>query len=410
MEGSGTRFVAVFPFDGDRCVRLKIALSANSSEKAKANLAAEIPGWDIGLVRRDARAEWNRLFARTRIEGSEEALVNWYTSLYHLYLQPCDYSDVGEKPYYTQLSLWDTFRVVHPWYTLVTPEIVGPTVDSMLRLHRQEGKLPVMSYGGKVGGAIWYQGCANADQVAEYPRLQKILIDAWRERFRNSTMPFVLTQLSAFQTHTPNSRLPDDFWKKQSSPSQCLGFGPFRIMQDTFRAYPGTGVACTIDIGGSSDIHPTNKREVGRRLAHEAMRLAFGRAEFQSGPRAASAARRGSAVVVRFDNAGKGLTLGEGVRDFHPHLFALAGADGKFRWADGRLEDDGSVVVSSPDVPDPMRVQYCVSAYPPGVCFRRADDGIPVYPFDLDLNCMEEGRVRENWPHAQRAGCRNTRS
>lgn len=246
-----------------------------------------------------------------------------------------------------------------------------------------------------IGGAIWYQGCANADQVVEYPRLQKLLIDAWREKFHNPTMPFVLTQLSAFQTHVPNSRLQEDFWKEQSSPSQCIGFGAFRIMQDTFRAYPGIGVACTIDIGDSSDIHPTNKREVGRRLAHEAMRLAFGRAEFPQGPRAASVERRGAAVVVWFDNVGTGLTLGDGVRDFHPHLFALAGVDGKFRWADGRLETDGSVVVSASEVADPVRVQYCVSAYPPGVCFRRAGDGIPVYPFDLNLNHMEDGMQKE---------------
>ena len=68
---------------------------------------------------------------------------------YHLYFQPNDYSDAGDSvPYYTTLSLWDTFRACHPWYSIVTPEVTDGAVDSFMRHYRTFGRLPVMSYGG----------------------------------------------------------------------------------------------------------------------------------------------------------------------------------------------------------------------------------------------------------------------
>ena len=141
------RYMVSFPPGSELMV--KVGLSITSAEAARRNLIAEMPAWDFEDVRRKASAEWNRLLSRTRAEGDAESLRNWYTALYHLYLQPMDYADVGEEPYLTTLSLWDTFRAANPWYTLAVPEIVDPCVRSMLKVAREEGKLPVMSYGGK---------------------------------------------------------------------------------------------------------------------------------------------------------------------------------------------------------------------------------------------------------------------
>ena len=141
------RYVVTFPSGSELMV--KVGLSMTSADAARRNLIAEMPAWDFKDVRRKAEAEWNRLLSRTRAEGDADFLRNWYTALYHLYLQPMDYADVGEEPYLTTLSLWDTYRAAHPWYTLATPEIVTPCVRSMLKVAREEGKLPVMSYGGK---------------------------------------------------------------------------------------------------------------------------------------------------------------------------------------------------------------------------------------------------------------------
>ena len=143
------RYVLSFAAGDSRTLLVRVALSMSSAEVAEGNLREEIRDWDFDRVRREARSEWNRLLSRTRIEGDDRTMRNFYTALYHLYLQPCDWSDAGEKAEMTQLSLWDTFRAAHPWYTLFTPEIVVPTVNSLLALAEKEGKLPVMSYGGR---------------------------------------------------------------------------------------------------------------------------------------------------------------------------------------------------------------------------------------------------------------------
>lgn len=237
-----------------------------------------------------------------------------------------------------------------------------------------------------IRGVLWYQGCSNANETERYGNYQQMLVDALRVAWRDANLPFLVTQLSAFDRHQPQDRMPDDFWKLQTVPSQAMGYGKFRLVQEKAAlAQPNVGIACTIDIGDHSDIHPKDKREVARRLLSEAQRISYGKAEFRPGPRAVSARRDGAAVVVSFGETGRGLAL-DGGRAFHPHLFALAGEDGAFHWADGEWCEDGTVRVTSADVPEPRKVQYCISGYPPGVTFRRVDDGLPVFPFELDVN------------------------
>lgn len=148
IQGEAPRYVISFGDMGAESLRMKVALSMNSSESAKLNLAAEIPQWDFESIREEARLDWERMLYRAQVEGSIEQKKNWYSALYHLFLQPNDWSDVGEKPYYTTLSFWDTFRAAHPLYTILAPEIVIPVIDSVLRLWKEKGRLPVMSYGG----------------------------------------------------------------------------------------------------------------------------------------------------------------------------------------------------------------------------------------------------------------------
>ncbi len=227
-------------------------------------------------------------------------------------------------------------------------------------------------------GVIWYQGCSNAYDPQGYRALQHLQIDSWREAWRDPDMPFVITQLSAFADHHPDRRSPDDFWKNEE-PSTNPGYAPFREMQEFFLDKPGTGVACTIDIGDHSDIHPANKKDVGIRLAHEAMRLHYGDASAIPGPRLREAVREGNGMRVKFDNVGAGLEVCGG--EFRPHLFAIAGADGKFVWAKAQLDGDNTVFVWSDEVAEPTDVQYAFTAYPPEANFRRKGDGLPVFPF-----------------------------
>ena len=141
----------VFDFDaGESPVLVKVALSAEGGvEAAECNLAAEILEWDFDAVKNAARAKWNEVLSRATIEGADDQKKNWYTSLYHLFIQPNNIADAGAKPFYSTFSCWDTFRAAHPLYTILAPEKAAEFVDSMLEQGRRTGYLPIWTLWGK---------------------------------------------------------------------------------------------------------------------------------------------------------------------------------------------------------------------------------------------------------------------
>ena len=149
----------VFDFDLDAvaqksspsgCLLVKVALSAEGGvEAAERNLSAEIADWDFDAVKNAARAKWNEVLSRATIEGTGDQKKNWYTSLYHLFIQPNNIADAGAKPFYSTLSTWDTFRAAHPLYTILTPKKAAEFVDSMLEQGRRTGYLPIWTLWGK---------------------------------------------------------------------------------------------------------------------------------------------------------------------------------------------------------------------------------------------------------------------
>jgi len=147
----GVRRVFEFDLKPGATLIVKVALSAEGGpDAARRNLAAEIPGWDFDEVRRSAAAKWNEMLSRVAVEGDDAQKTSFYTSLWHLFIQPNDLSDVGSvRPFYSTLSCWDTFRAAHPLYTIIAPEKVPGMVDSMLEQGRRTGFLPVWTLWGK---------------------------------------------------------------------------------------------------------------------------------------------------------------------------------------------------------------------------------------------------------------------
>ena len=233
-------------------------------------------------------------------------------------------------------------------------------------------------------GAIWYQGCSNAGQPVKYRDFQREIVEDWRKAWNDPDFVFIGTQLAALRAHRPGDRLPDGFWK-DDAPDGNPGYAPIRDAQTVLFDLPGCGLACAIDAGDAFDIHPSRKRVVGERLAHEAMRLAYGDATALPGPRAASAAIDADGTVrVALRDAGDGLEP-RGDVSAAAHLFALFGENGAGEWADAHLGDDGALLVSAPGVPRPVRVEYAWSAFPPDPCLYRKADGLPLFPFRLDV-------------------------
>ena len=157
------RYVLGFNIKPGENVQVKVALSTVSIEGAKANMVAENPGWDFEEIRRKAYNEWNTLLSVVQIEGTHDQKESFYTSLYHLYLQPNNIADVDgkyrgandslyfskSKKYYSTLSLWDTYRAAHPLYTILVPKKVDDMINSMVGHYQSVGILPIWTLWGK---------------------------------------------------------------------------------------------------------------------------------------------------------------------------------------------------------------------------------------------------------------------
>ena len=149
---------AVLTFGNVDCVQLKVALSSVSCENAAMNLDTEIPHWDFGTVVEASAARWNaQLKKMTVVTDDEMSRRIFYTALYHTMIAPTLYCDVNgeyrgmndmiytcpKAANYTTLSLWDTYRTLHPLMTLMQPDMVDKTVNSMISIYRQQDKLPI---------------------------------------------------------------------------------------------------------------------------------------------------------------------------------------------------------------------------------------------------------------------------
>ena len=138
-------------------VLVKVALSPVSVEGAKANMAAELPGWDFEATKADARTAWNKELGKIQIktEDADKRTV-FYTALYHTMIAPSAFNDVdgqyrgsddqvrkGNFQNYTTFSLWDTYRAAHPLMTLIHPEKMNDMVATMYHIYKEQGDLPV---------------------------------------------------------------------------------------------------------------------------------------------------------------------------------------------------------------------------------------------------------------------------
>ena len=139
-------------------VMLKVAISPVDIDGAKANMAAELPGWDFEKTREAARNAWNRELSKIRIETEDvDERTIFYTALYHTMIQPSEFCDVNgdyrgadgdihrnnDFKTYTTFSLWDTYRAAMPLMTVIHPEKIRDIARTMVKIHEEQGKLPV---------------------------------------------------------------------------------------------------------------------------------------------------------------------------------------------------------------------------------------------------------------------------
>ena len=198
---------------------------------------------------------------------------------------------------------------------------------------------PLVPYG--IQGVLWYQGEANVWRAAEYKKSFPLMINDWRTKFKQGNFPFYFVQLSTFDEFGGNSQKGSRWAELREAQSETL-------------KVPNTGMAVTTDIGNAKDIHPTNKQDIGLRLAAIAMNNIYGKKQVHSGPTYKSQEIKGNQIVLTFDNIGSGLSTPNNVE---LKGFEIAGADKVFHSAKAIIKDN-KVIVSSDQVQNPVAVHY----------------------------------------------------
>lgn len=206
-EMVGRKLAVHFDFDtaeGERLV-VRVALSAVSEEGALANLAAEAPDDDFDRARAKAEARWETELARVDFAGTPAERRVFTTALYHAFLSPVEYQDVDGRyrgadravhraegfTNHTVFSLWDTYRALHPFFTLVQPKRTADMVRSLLA-HFDESPwklLPVWSFH------------ANETWCMTGYHAVPVIVDAWTKGIRGFDGEKAFSAVKASATH-----------------------------------------------------------------------------------------------------------------------------------------------------------------------------------------------------------------
>ncbi|MGK0184895.1 MAG: sialidase-1 [Verrucomicrobiales bacterium] len=217
-----------------------------------------------------------------------------------------------------------------------------------------------------IAGTIWYQGESNATTYGEgSPAMDtgqfkfmsligaRINSPGWRG-YQNELLPFYFVQL----------------------PGLNRDWAPFREMQRRVSVeMPNAGMAVTIDLGDPANVHPTNKRPVGERLALQALKKTYGKAIVADGPTLEEVVKNDSGFIVKVGNVGSGLTTLDG----KPlRTFEVAGNDRIYHPATAEIDGD-TIAVRSQMVSNPEALRYGWADDPP--CNLANREGLPASPF-----------------------------
>jgi predicted alpha-1,2-mannosidase len=189
-EADANHIKAAFYFKTakDEQILVKVGISAVDTEGARKNLQSENPEWNFDQVAENARNTWSNELSKIVVEGgTQEQKTIFYTSLYHAMLSPNIFTDVdgryrgndlkihqGENTnYYTVFSLWDTFRALHPLFTIIEQKRTNDFVNTFLNQYKQGGRLPV-----------WELWANNTETMIGYHSIP-VIVDAWAKGIKD---------------------------------------------------------------------------------------------------------------------------------------------------------------------------------------------------------------------------------
>ncbi|MBG9377706.1 sialate O-acetylesterase [Panacibacter sp. DH6] len=199
---------------------------------------------------------------------------------------------------------------------------------------------PLIPYA--IEGAIWYQGESNAGRAYQYRTAFPLMITDWRKQWNSGDFPFYFVQLASYNSANGNSKNGSTWAELREAQTMTLSL-------------PHTGMAVTTDIGESNDIHPRNKKDVGKRLAAIALHDVYGAQGEYMGPMYQGMEVQGNKIIASFTHTGGGLMA----KDKYGYIkgFEIAGADQQFHYAKAMIQGD-KVVVFADAVTSPVAVRF----------------------------------------------------
>ena len=217
---------------------------------------------------------------------------------------------------------------------------------------------PLIPY--RLAGVIWYQGEGNSWRAHQYEKMFPALIRSWRNSWGQGNFPFYYVQIAPYKYEPP------------------LVAAELRHAQLMTLSESNTGMIVTMDIGDANNIHPLNKKDVGKRLALWALAKNYGNDKIvYSGPIYKGINVESSKIRVFFSHVGSGLIF----KNDASYEFEIAGDDGKYVVAKAEIDGD-TVLVYSPQIKKPVAVRYCWSNFAQASFFNK--DGLPASPFKTD--------------------------
>jgi predicted alpha-1,2-mannosidase len=170
ITAEGEDVGAAFKVTTDDPVEVRVGISYVDVAGARKNLLAELTDTDFDKVREEARQAWVKMLDLVAVEGgTKDERIKLYSGIYHAMLHPTLFSDsdgrytgfdkqvhtAGDFHYYTDFSMWDTYRTVHPLYNLIIPARHRDMVTSLIKMYEEGGSLPKWPAGtGYTGGMI----------------------------------------------------------------------------------------------------------------------------------------------------------------------------------------------------------------------------------------------------------------
>lgn len=257
-----------------------------------------------------------------------------------------------------------------------TKNIDIEAVNSRTREHQKVALLyngminPVIKYTAK--GFIWYQGEANITKWMDYDKLMVSLVNFWRDKWNNKDMPFYYVQLAHYE-YNDNKGV----------------FLPLTVeaQYKAMKQIPKSSIAATTDIGHKTCIHPSQKREVGQRLAFMALRNDYGIKGLPlDAPVFKSMKIEDDKIVAQFDNidnAGNSISMFDKTNTLELTGFEIAGEDKVFYPASAMwIKYTNNVKVASDKVKNPVAVRYGFRNFIE--CNVKTNMGQPLVPFRTD--------------------------